>query len=141
MKIITNGVFDILHPGHFNLLMYCRRLAGEGQVIVALDEDEKVMADKGLQRPIHNIHDRMKAICELQGLSGPLVDIVEPFSSNLSLYHLIRKHKPDIIVKGSDWEGKIVVGEASAKVMFFPRMDYSTTDIVRRVMEKNTILK
>jgi D-beta-D-heptose 7-phosphate kinase/D-beta-D-heptose 1-phosphate adenosyltransferase len=142
MKVITNGVFDGgLHVGHFNMLMFCRELAGDNQLIVAVDEDELVMANKGLQRPIFTIHERMRSLCDLRYRGKPMIDIVESFSTNLMLLHLVKKHRPDIIVKGSDWEGRTVVGSEVAKVVFFPRMDYSTTEIIRRVMEKNTILK
>jgi cytidyltransferase-like protein len=141
MKIIINGVFDLLHPGHFNMLMYARAVAGDGKVIVALDEDEKVMADKGLQRPIFTVHERAKALLDLRIVDNPVVDEVEFFYTNQQLENIIRRLKPDYMIKGSDWRDKMVVGAPYTKVLFFDRMEYSTTDIVRRVLEKHTILK
>lgn len=141
-KILVNGVFDCWHVGHINLLLYARELAGEDKLIVCVDEDQHVMSLKGLQRPIFDVDERMRAVAYLKYQGRNMVDIVESFSTNLALLHLIRKHQPDILVKGSDWEGKTVVGsEFVKKVVFFPRMDYSTSDIVRRVIEKHTILK
>lgn len=143
-KVITNGVFDILTPGHFNLLTFCRHIAdveGRGKVIVCIDEDMKVMADKGLQRPVFEVHERAKALLDLRIGDKQLIDGVHFFTTNLMLLHLIKRERPDYIVKGSDWEGKTVVGSEVSKVVFFPRMDYSTTEIIRRVLDKNTLLK
>lgn len=139
MKVFVNGVFDLLHPGHFNLLMFARTMADQpqGRVIVALDEDEKVMIDKNIRRPIFNIHERSKALLDLRIGDRPVVDEVEWFYTNLQLEHLIRKHKPDYLVKGSDWRDKLVVGAQYTKVLFYDRIEYSTTDIVRRVLEKH----
>jgi cytidyltransferase-like protein len=144
--VITNGVYDLLHPGHFNLLTFCRQIAdvnskGRGKVIVAIDEDIKVMADKGLQRPIFDEHHRAKALLDLKISDRQLVDAVHFFSTNLMLLHIIKRERPDYIVKGSDWEGRTVVGSEVARVVFFPRLDYSTTEIIRRVVDKNTLLK
>lgn len=143
-KVLTNGVFDLLHPGHFNLLTFCRHVAdgdGRGEVIVCIDEDTKVMADKGLQRPVFDEHARAKAVLDLKVGDKPLVDKVYFFTTNQVLHNLILRHRPDYIVKGSDWESKNVVGEDLAKVVFFPRIEYSTTEIIRRVLEKHTTLK
>lgn len=144
MKVLTNGVFDLLHPGHFNLLTFCRHVAdedGRGEVIVCIDEDTKVMADKGLQRPVFDEHTRAKAVLDLKVGDKQLVDKVYFFTTNQVLHNLILRHRPDYIVKGSDWESKNVVGEDLAKVLFFPRIEYSTTEIIRRVLEKHTTLK
>lgn len=132
--VFTNGCFDVLHPGHYNLLMYCRELAGSyGKVIVAIDEDEKVMADKGLSRPIFSSIERGCSVSDLKFLRRNMVDTVLFFHTNLELEMLIKKHRPDIIVKGSDWKDRKVIGEEYAKVVFFERhTEHSTTDIVHR---------
>lgn len=146
MKILVNGCFDVLHPGHFNLLTYARYLAGEGgKVIVCLDEDEKVMIDKNIRRPIFTATERASSVLALADTKGkPIVSVVDFFQTNNMLRHLIKKYRPDIILKGSDWDGKHVVGEGElndqgdpVKIMFYPRMDYSTTDIIKRVLDKN----
>lgn len=142
MTIVANGGFDVLHPGHFNLLIYCRELAGAGKLIIAIDEDEKLMADKGLCRPIFTVHERAKALLDLRINDMRIVDEVEFFLTNKQLENIIRRIKPDYIVKGSDWRGRHVVGSEISKVMYYERMsEYSTTEIIRRVIEKNTILK
>lgn len=141
MRVFTNGVFDVLHVGHINLLLQCREIAGpKGQVIVAIDEDEKVMADKGLTRPIFNVHERAKALLDLMaGNDRVIVDRVEFFHTNLELEMVIRKVNPDIIVKGGDWKGRRVVGSEVARVQFVGRLgDYSSSEIIRRCHAKNT---
>lgn len=141
-KVFLNGCFDVLQPGHFNLLMLAREIATpSGKVIVGIDEDEKVMADKGLQRPIFNVHERAKALLDLRTPERAIVDEVEFFYTNKQLENIIRRIKPDYLIKGSDWVGKRVVGSEYAKVLYFDRIEYSTTEIIRRVLEKHTILK
>ena len=139
MIVFTNGCFDILHPGHFNLLTYCKKLAGpKGKLIVAIDEDDKVIIDKGITRPIYDVHERAKALLALQSESGPIVNVVEFFQTNQMLKHIMMKHQPDIIVKGSDWKDKYVVNIPSAEVLYFDRLDeYSTTDVIRRILDRN----
>lgn len=142
MNVLINGVFDVLTPGHINLLLYARQLAEYDHVIVALDEDELVMATKGLQRPIFNVHERAKALSDLRIDGKPLVNRLEFFHTNRVLENIIRRIKPDILLKGSDWRGKKIIGEEYAgKVVFFERMDYSSTEVIRRVLEKHTVLK
>lgn len=139
MIVFTNGVFDILTVGHFNLLCYCKKLSGPGgKVIVAIDEDDKVIIDKGINRPVFDVHERAKALLAIQTEAGPLVDIVEFFQTNQMLKHLMMRHQPDIIVKGSDWKDQYIVSTPSAQVLYFDRMtEYSTTDVIKRVLEKN----
>lgn len=142
MNVLVNGCFDVLTPGHFNLLMYARQLADYDHVIVALDDDLKIMADKGLQRPIFTVHERAKALLDLKINGKPLVNRLEFFETNRVLENIIRRIKPDILLKGSDWKGKKIIGEEFAgQVVFFERLDYSTTDIIQRVLEKHTVLK
>lgn len=142
MKIFLNGVFDILHAGHFNMLMLARTLSGGGKVIVAIDEDEKVMAAKGLRRPIFTSHERAKALLDLKIGTTNVVDEVLFFHSDYELENIIRRIKPDYLIKGSDWQDRKVVGaEFAKKVLFFERMNYSTTQIVERVLDRNKILK
>lgn len=142
-NVFCNGVFDCsLHVGHVNLLLFARQIAEKGKLIVALDEDEKCMASKGLRRPIFNVHERAKSVLDLQLNMKPVVDDVEFFYTDTQLLNIIRRLKPDYIIKGGDWRDRHVVGSEYAKVLFYDRLgDYSTTEIIRRVVEKNTILK
>lgn len=141
-NVFLNGCFDILQTGHINLLLYARHLAGYGKVYVALDEDVLIMANKGLQRPIFTAEERARALLDLKYGQHAIVDEIEFFGSNQMLDNLIRKIKPDILLKGSDWRDKKVVGsEYVRQVVFFERQDYSTSEIIRRVMEKNTVLR
>jgi cytidyltransferase-like protein len=140
MKVFVNGVFDILTVGHFNLLMKCRDIVGpDGKIYVAIDEDEKVMADKGLQRPIFNVHERAKALLDLRMPNDKsVIDEICFFETNLVLEMVIKRIRPDYIVKGSDWQGKVVIGSQYAKVVYMDRLiSYSTTEIIRRCQEKN----
>jgi len=127
MIIWTNGCYDVLHRGHIELFKYAKSL---GHIlIVGIDSDQKVKKDKGEDRPINNSEDR-KFLLE----SIRYIDKVLIFNSKEELKNLIKDIKPDIMVIGSDWKGKPVVGQEHAKkLVFFDRIgDYSTTKIINK---------
>jgi len=117
--IFTNGCFDILHRGHFELLKYCKSL---GHVIVGLNGDKSVKRLKGASRPVFSQKDR---IFMLQ--SCIYVDEVIVFDEDTP-YNLIKKLQPDIIVKGGDYTPHEVVGNDLCTVKIFNYIKgYSTT--------------
>tara|TARA_R110000782_G_scaffold147593_1_gene240392 strand:+ start:54 stop:440 length:387 start_codon:yes stop_codon:yes gene_type:complete len=125
MKVWTNGCFDILHRGHIELFRYAKSLGNE--LVVGLDTDEKVKLDKSEDRPINNLQDRMFMLQSIK-----YIDKVIPFDSTDDLSDTIKWYQPDIMVIGSDWKGKSVIGEIfTKKLIFFDRVgDYSTTNIL-----------
>ena len=125
MKVWTNGCFDILHRGHIELFRYAKSLGDE--LVVGLDTDEKVKLDKSEDRPINNLQDRMFMLQSIK-----YIDKVIPFDSTDDLSDTIKWYQPDIMVIGSDWKGKSVIGELfTRKLIFFDRVgDYSTTNIL-----------
>jgi len=127
MKVFVNGCFDVLHRGHFQLIHYAASL---GELTVALDSDEKVARDKGPDRPIYPLEDRVYQMTRLRGVSEVLA-----FSTREELERLVEYIKPDIMIVGSDWKGKEIVGSQFAgKVKYFERIgDYSTTNILENV--------
>ena len=124
--VFINGCFDILHRGHIELFKYGRELGDK--VIVAIDSDEKVRKDKGHGRPINNLKDRQFFLSRLKD-----VDEILDFSSREELENLVKQISPDIMIVGSDWRGKIIVGAQYAKeVKFFERINgYSTTKMAQ----------
>ena len=126
MKVWTNGCFDILHKGHIELFRYAKSLGDE--LVVGIDTDEKVKKDKGTNRPINNLQDRIMVLQSIK-----YIDKVIPFDSTRELSDTIRWYKPNIMVIGSDWKGKNVIGEMFAdKLVYFERVKgYSTTKILR----------
>jgi rfaE bifunctional protein nucleotidyltransferase chain/domain len=125
MKVFVNGCFDVLHRGHFELIQYAASL---GTLTVALDTDAKVASAKGPDRPIYPLEDRVYQMCCLKG-----VDQVFSFNSREELERTVEIVQPDIMVVGSDWEGKEVVGSQYAKqISYFKRIgDYSTTKTIQ----------
>ena len=128
IKVWTNGCFDILHRGHIEMLEYAKSLGDV--LIVGIDSDERVKKDKGGDRPINNLDDRAIVLQSIK-----YIDRVMEFDSTNELRNLIKDIRPDIMVIGSDWKGKKVVGEEYAgKVDFFDRIEgYSTTDIIEKI--------
>ena len=127
-SIFTNGCFDILHRGHVELLAYCKSL---GHVTVGLNSDDSVKRLKGLSRPINNESDRKKILEALR-----YVDEVVIFEEDTP-YELIRKLRPDFIVKGGDYLAHEVICSDLCEVRIFETVKgYSTTNIINRLVEK-----
>ena len=126
-KIFTNGCFDVLHRGHLELFEYAKSL---GYLYVGVDSDEKVRRDKGKDRPYNTLGDRIKMLESLR-----FIDEVRSFNDTQGLEDLIKEISPDILVIGSDWRGKKVVGtQYATKLQFFERIDgYSTTSILKYI--------
>jgi rfaE bifunctional protein nucleotidyltransferase chain/domain len=100
--VFTNGVFDILHPGHVRYLAAARAL-GEA-LIVAVNSDRSVRANKGPARPINPEHERAELLCSLT-----CVDAVTIFDDETP-YAVIAAIQPDVLVKGADWSAENIVG-------------------------------
>ena len=136
MKIsFVNGCFDVLHPGHIELLKFARSLGD--YLIVAIDSDEKVAQMKGPERPIFSQYDRALMLKSIR-----YVDVVHVFDTRQELEELLYSISPDIMVVGSDWKGKEVVGSQYAKsVRFFDRLgDYSTTQTVQGITYRLSLI-
>ena len=100
--VFTNGCFDVIHRGHIEYLKFCKE---QGDVVVVgLNSDGSVRAIKGPDRPIHNQVDRAAVLAALES-----VDYITIFNESTPI-DLIKKVRPDVLVKGQDWEKKGVVG-------------------------------
>lgn len=133
--VFTNGCFDILHVGHIEYLKFSRK---QGDVLViGLNTDRSVREQKGDKRPFVSEDERARLISALED-----VDYVILFD-DLTPEKLIRRVKPDVLVKGEDWKEKGVVGREfvesyGGKVILAPLVkDVSTTDIVSRILERS----
>jgi len=127
-KIVVNGTFDVIHPGHLALLNYARSLGDF--LLVAIDTDERVRALKGPTRPINNQHERKLLLENLRA-----VDQVEFFNSPDELIELV---KDCTMVKGSDYRGRSVIGETYCReVIYYDRLDdYSSTKKIQNIINR-----
>jgi rfaE bifunctional protein nucleotidyltransferase chain/domain len=129
--VFTNGVFDILHPGHVRYLQDARALGDA--LIVAVNSDRSVRANKGPERPINSETERAELLASLA-----CVDAVVIFDEDTP-HEIISRIQPDVLVKGADWAEDAIVGrdtvEASGgKVVRMPvEPGFSTTDIIRKI--------
>ena len=130
-SIFVNGTFDILHPGHIQLLNYAKSLGGI--LTVGIDSDRRVREKKGYARPVYNVGDRAYMLQNLKA-----VDYVVIFDSDEELERCIKTVKPDIMVVGSDWKGKSVIGSMySAELRFFDRIEeYATTKTIQSIINR-----
>jgi len=130
IKVFVNGTFDVLHPGHVLLLQYAASL---GQVTVAIDTDRRVRQLKGTGRPFFNQDARCLM---LQGLR--YVDHVCAFDTDQELEHIIQTVGPDIMVKGSDYRGRAIVGQQHVPhIEFFERIhEYSSTKAIQHLVAR-----
>ena len=129
--VFVNGTFDVLHRGHLDLLNYAKSL-GE-YVVVGIDSDERVRKMKGRSRPINRLMDRAHMLANLKA-----VDEVRFFGDDKELEDLVKEVKPDIMVVGSDWKGKSVIGSYwAADLHFFDRVgDYATTKTIQSIIDR-----
>ena len=129
--IFVNGTFDLLHPGHVSLLAWAKSLGD--YLVVGIDTDDRVRDKKGSTRPIYNQTDRGIMLVSLSA-----VDEVRYFDSDESLENLVKEVKPDIIVVGSDWKGKTIIGSYyAAELKFFDRIEeYATTKTIQSIIDR-----
>jgi len=130
-SVFVNGTFDILHLGHLALLNYAKSLGNK--LFVAIDSDERVKQLKGITRPIHTAYERKTMLLNLKA-----VDEVEIFGSGEELEMWIKQIRPSIMVVGSDWRDKTVIGSQYAKRLeFFERIDeYSSTKTISNIINR-----
>ena len=129
-KIIVNGTFDLLHVGHIELLEYAKSLGD--QLLVCIDSDSRVKELKGSSRPINNQDDRIKMLSALR-----CVDMVCVFDTKEELIEQIKLYQPDVMVKGSDYKGKSIIGEALCKqVIYYDKTKHSTTKTIQNIIDR-----
>jgi D-beta-D-heptose 7-phosphate kinase/D-beta-D-heptose 1-phosphate adenosyltransferase len=130
--IFSNGCFDVLHPGHFHLLNTAASLAEMPVLVIGLNSDASVGRLKGANRPLHTFEDRAMALASLYA-----VDAVIGFEEDTPA-NLIDAIRPDILVKGGDYQVDEIVGAKEVLayggrvelVSFLP--GHSTTSILSK---------
>jgi D-sedoheptulose 7-phosphate isomerase len=136
MIVFTNGCFDVLHPGHFELLRRAKALGT--RLIVGLNSDESVRRIKGNGRPLFNQDERAQMLLSLEA-----VDEVRVFDESTP-ERLIREISPDVLVKGGDWKDGEIIGadfvrEKGGTVVTIPLAGgFSTSVILDRLNAPKT---
>ena len=129
--VFTNGVFDLLHPGHVRYLRRARVLGDA--LVVGVNTDRSVRAIKGETRPVTPEGERTEILAALA-----CVDVVVLFDEETP-YELIRRIQPDVLVKGADWSeasmiGRDIVEARGGRVIRIPfETGYSTTSIIEKI--------
>ncbi len=128
--VFTNGVFDVLHKGHLDLLKFSKKISK--RLIVAINTDESVRKIKGDKRPYNNLSLRIKKLYDTS-----LISKVFKFKEKTPI-KLIRKIKPDVIVKGDDYNFNQVAGSKIANVILFKRTKkISSSKIILKLEKSN----
>jgi len=135
--VFTNGVFDLLHPGHVRYLQQARALGDA--LIVGVNSDRSVRSNKGQGRPITPEVER----CEiLEALA--CVDAVVVFDEDTP-HALVEAIQPDVLVKGADWAEDAIVGRASVEarggrvVRVAIEQGYSTTALLKKIQSHGSV--
>jgi rfaE bifunctional protein nucleotidyltransferase chain/domain len=135
--VFTNGCFDVFHMGHVHLLEKAKGLGGkDGILIVAVNSDESVKKIKGDKRPIVPQDQRAHVVASLQ-----CVDIVTIFNEETP-YNLIWHIKPDVLVKGGDWNSQNIVGSDIVRSnggevhVVDIELETSSTKIINTILDK-----
>jgi rfaE bifunctional protein nucleotidyltransferase chain/domain len=124
-KIWINGTFDILHYGHFKLINYAKTLGD--YIVIGIDSDRRVREFKGDDRPYHNEEQRLYNLLSLKSVSKVVL-----FDTDDELRYHIRNENVDIMVIGSDYRNKTIIGsEYMPNIIYFDRINnFSTTNII-----------
>jgi rfaE bifunctional protein nucleotidyltransferase chain/domain len=131
--VFTNGVFDLLHPGHVRYLQQAKELGDA--LIVGINSDRSVRLNKGEGRPIHAEAERAEILGALQ-----VVDVVVVFDDETP-HEVIAAVQPDVLVKGADWPEDGIVGRALVEarggvVVRVPvESGYSTSLIIEKIRQ------
>ena len=129
--VLTNGVFDLLHPGHVRYLQDARRVGDA--LIVAVNSDRSVRAIKGSARPVTPEHERAEILSALA-----CVDAVVVFDED-NPQEIVSRLEPDVLVKGADWAmdeiiGRETVESRGGRVVRIPLAEgYSTSAIIKKI--------
>ena len=129
--VFTNGVFDILHPGHVRYLQQARALGS--MLVVGVNSDASVRRNKGPDRPINPEAERAEVLAALE-----CVDAVAIFDEDTPA-EIIHACQPDILVKGADWAADAIVGRDTVEARggrverIAVEEGYSTTEIVKKI--------
>lgn len=129
--VFTNGVFDLLHPGHTRYLREARGLGDA--LIVGINSDRSVHANKGIQRPMISASERAEVLLALESVDAAVIfDEDTPRA-------VISRIRPDVLAKGADWGPNDIVGrdvvesQGGRVVRIGLAPGFSTTEIIRRV--------
>jgi D-beta-D-heptose 7-phosphate kinase/D-beta-D-heptose 1-phosphate adenosyltransferase len=131
-KVVVNGTFDIIHLGHLRLLDYARSLPNS-YVLVLTDSDRRIKQLKGNDRPINTEYERCSLLFALKS-----VDRVETFDTDQELVDLIKGFEPDVMIKGSDYRDRPIIGaEYCKEIKFYDRLgNYSTTNKIQNIAHR-----
>lgn len=130
--VFTNGVFDLIHAGHIQLLEFARN-SGD-LLVLGINDDASVRRFKGPERPINKLADRMEVLAAVM-----YVDYLVPFAEDTPLELINGMHRVDVLVKGGDYKPHEVVGrreveEAGGKLLLFDfRTHISTSALVDKM--------
>jgi D-beta-D-heptose 7-phosphate kinase/D-beta-D-heptose 1-phosphate adenosyltransferase len=129
--VFTNGVFDLIHVGHLRYLQQARALGD--LLIVGLNSDRSVRANKGAGRPITPADERAELLAALSCVDGVVV-----FDEDTP-HDVIAAIQPDVLVKGADWAADAIVGRdiveaRGGRVVRIPtESGHSTTALLERI--------
>ena len=134
--VFTNGCFDLIHPGHIDLLEGARSFGD--RLVVGINSDKSVRSIKGAGRPLMSEEDRAGILRALRCVDDVII-FDEPTPARL-----IEELKPDVLVKGGDWPVEQIIGSdfvlaAGGRVMSIPfKAPHSTSNIIERMLCSNT---
>ena len=137
--VFTNGVYDLVHPGHVRYLQAARALGDA--LVVGVNSDRSVRANKGPSRPVNREAERAEVIAALACVDAAIV-----FDEDTP-YDIIRRLQPDVLVKGADWAedaivGRDVVEARGGRVVRMPiEQGFSTTSVIDRVRQASAAAK
>lgn len=131
--VFTNGVFDIIHPGHIELFQFARK---QGDIlVVGINDDFSVRRLKGKKRPIFSLRERIEILEAIQ-----YINFIVPFSEDTPLELIKNLYRIDILIKGGDYSPDEVVGrkevtDAGGKLILFDiKSKISSSSLINKIL-------
>ena len=129
--VVTNGCFDILHPGHIKIFKSSKNMGDK--LLVLVNSDKSIKLNKGKKRPIIKLNDRIQILSSIQ-----YIDYLVVFN-NKTPEKIISKIKPDVLTKGSEYKktdiaGYNTINKLNGKIILIKMFKkYSTTNIIKKI--------
>ncbi|AXH49221.1 bifunctional heptose 7-phosphate kinase/heptose 1-phosphate adenyltransferase [Streptomyces phage Blueeyedbeauty] len=138
-NVYTGGTFDLFHEGHVELLRSCKRLAGDGKVVVALNSDEFIARFKN-NPPVQTFRER-KTVLESCRYVDLVIENIGEEDSKKTIFEACKIHMIEVIAIGSDWAGRDYYGQMGFTKEWLDRNDLILVYIDRRTGMSTTKIK
>lgn len=140
-NVYTGGTFDLFHEGHLELLEACKRISGDGKVIVAVNTDEFIERFKG-RKPVQSTRERMRMLESCRYVDYVITNVGEERSiDTIDEWNVDRRYVIDVVAIGTDWAGRDYYGQMGFTKEWLDERNIILIYVDRRTGQSTTNLK